>query len=284
MKLFVTGGTGFIGSHFLNLALAEGHEVRALRRRGSLPRVPLSHQPEWIEGDLEQAPEDAFAGSEVLVHLAATGVSPVSTSWGECLRWNVNASFRCWEKAIAAGVGHLVICGSCFEYGRSGERYDFIPIDAPLEPVGAYAASKAAASVLAIGLANAGGAGVQILRPFHVYGEGQAGTQFWPALRDAAFSGRDFPMTPGEQIRDFVSVDVVASAFLNASLHRLTGGECRISNVGSGKPQSLLTFASEWWKTWKATGTINAGALPYREKEVMRYVPRIDVKQTDASR
>jgi len=40
MKLFVTGGTGFIGSHFLNAALKNGHEVVAQHRPGSKPRIP----------------------------------------------------------------------------------------------------------------------------------------------------------------------------------------------------------------------------------------------------
>ena len=48
-----------------------------------------------------------------------------------------------------------MICGSCFEYGLSGTQYAFIPPDAPLMPVGAYAASKAAASVAVCGIANA---------------------------------------------------------------------------------------------------------------------------------
>ena len=53
MRLFITGATGFLGSHVLSAALAAGYEVRALRRHEmSSPVVPLTSQPVWCEGDL----------------------------------------------------------------------------------------------------------------------------------------------------------------------------------------------------------------------------------------
>ena len=53
MKIFVTGGTGFIGSHFLKQALAIGHDLICLRRPGSRTRIPLKSEPTWLEGSLE---------------------------------------------------------------------------------------------------------------------------------------------------------------------------------------------------------------------------------------
>ena len=52
MKIFVTGGTGFIGSHFLKTALAAGHEVIAIRRLGSQPKFPVDGQIQWIDANL----------------------------------------------------------------------------------------------------------------------------------------------------------------------------------------------------------------------------------------
>ena len=53
MKIFTTGGTGFIGSHFVQAAITSGHEVIALRRPGSQPRRLLKEQPKWIDGALD---------------------------------------------------------------------------------------------------------------------------------------------------------------------------------------------------------------------------------------
>lgn len=50
---------------------------------------------------------------------------------------------------------------------------------------------------------------------FHVYGEREAETRFWPSLRRAALAGEDFPMTKGEQIRDFMPVETLARTFLD---------------------------------------------------------------------
>ena len=53
MKIFLTGGTGFIGSHFINAMHRDGHKVVALRRKGSKPRIKLDQEPKWIEGSLD---------------------------------------------------------------------------------------------------------------------------------------------------------------------------------------------------------------------------------------
>ena len=69
MKIFVTGGTGFIGSYFVDLALSNGHEVVCLKRKGSSPVIELNKQPTWVEGDLNSNYYNYFKGCDVLVHL-----------------------------------------------------------------------------------------------------------------------------------------------------------------------------------------------------------------------
>ncbi|MEO0453863.1 MAG: NAD(P)-dependent oxidoreductase, partial [Verrucomicrobiota bacterium] len=188
MRIFITGATGFIGSHVVQLALQEGHEVVALRRNGSTPRIKLDSQPEWIEGDLECNCRDAIKSCDALLHLAAYGVVDGMNDWANCFRWNVHGSVKFLLQAIDMGVEHFVVCGSCFEYGRSGERYEFIPVSAPLEPTGAYHSSKAAATMASLGLAVDHQLFLNVLRPFHVYGEGEDPKKFWASLKKAALA------------------------------------------------------------------------------------------------
>jgi nucleoside-diphosphate-sugar epimerase len=277
MKLFVTGGTGFIGSHFLQAALAAGHEVVALRRnKASSPRIKLSVEPQWLDREMGVVEIADFAGCDALVHLAAVGVSPQKAAWTELFRVNVTESLALWMRAADAGINRLIVCGSCFEYGRAGERYEFIPPHAPLEPVSGYAASKAAATVAALGLASERKLRLAVLRPFQAFGEGQHEGNFWPSLREAAFAGRNFQMTEGGQVRDYMPVADVATAFLAACLREnLETGLPVIENIGTGVPRTLRDFAEEWWLRWQATGQLQPGAIPYRTGEVMRCVPEI---------
>jgi len=243
MRLFVTGSTGFIGSHFVRAALAAGHDVTALRFPGTQPVIPIpdSDRLTWIDGDLNafltahsafrlmprspsaiipppsaEGPAPSSFSSSALVHLAAYGVSPQTCTWQKAFQINVSDSLALMERAIESGIGRIVVSGSCVEYGQSAGRYENIPSDAPLEPVGPYAASKAAQSIAASALCREKGIALAILRLFTVFGEGQHPANFWPSLKKAALAGEDFPMTPGEQVRDFIPVDDVAQAFLKA--------------------------------------------------------------------
>lgn len=121
----------------------------------------------------------------------------------------------------------FVVAGSCFEYGQSGVRYEFIPPSAPLEPTLSYPASKAASSVAFYQFAVGHQIQLSYHRVFHVYGEGEAEARLWPSLRRAALLGNDLPMTLGAQVRDFVLVEDVAGQLLAA---------CDPSGVRDGEP------------------------------------------------
>ena len=53
MKIFLTGGTGFVGSHFINKAHDAGHEIISLKRHRSKSRIDLKKEPEWVYGNLD---------------------------------------------------------------------------------------------------------------------------------------------------------------------------------------------------------------------------------------
>lgn len=277
-RIFLTGGTGFIGSNFLRQAMASGHQIVALRQSASSrPKVSLPCEPLWLEKPLQDVAIDDLRGCAALVHFAAVGAAnPVACSWDEAFRVNVTASLRLLVTAADAGIRRIIVCGSCFEYGRAGERYKAIPTSAPLEPTGPYHASKAAATLAAYALAVERKIEMLIIRPFHVFGEGEAEHRFWPSLRRAAFAGEDFPMTMGEQMRDFIPVRDVANLCVNALADRdIRPGEPLIENVGTGVPTTLRDFAAGWWKEWNATGDLMRGVIPYRSDEVINYVPQI---------
>lgn len=274
MKLFVTGATGFIGSHFVRHAIQAGHTVLATHRRGvsthALPGMT------WLEAELDKLPADCMVGCTALVHFAATGVSPKIATRRELTYWNVSVPLELMEAARSAEVRRVVIAGSFAEYGRSALAYDLIPPDAPLLPTGGYPASKAACFVSSYAASIELGLELCYLRIFSAFGLGQFETSFWTALRKAALLGEDFLMTGGEQVRDFIKVEDVACEFLYAATRSdVEAGKPLIWNVGSGHPITIREFAEHWWKHWNATGSLRIGAIPYRPHEVMRFAPFI---------
>lgn len=277
MRVFVTGGTGFIGAHFINQAHQAGDTVVALRRGLGATSVPLEKQPIWVDGCLDGELLQALQSCDAVVHFAAHTPNPPYDSLNTCLYWNLTAPIRLFDQAVEAGVKRFIVAGSCFEYGRSGERYEFIPHDAPLLPTASYPTSKAAASVAFCGFAAERNVELALYRIFQVFGEGELQSRLWPSLRAAALRGDNYPMTWGEQVRDFIPVEEVAAFFL-WGLHQddIQPGIARIRNVGTGVPQTVRRFAEYWWSVWRAKGELQFGAVPYRKNEVMRFVPQIE--------
>lgn len=278
MKLFVTGSTGFLGSHFLNL-LAHHSEIEVLALRRDLEsksRIPLVKEPFWLTKQIDQVDKSDLEGVDVIVHFAAHSMYPPYDTLDKCLYWNLTAPLQLFNEAVKVGINKFVVAGSCFEYGLSGEEFEFIPVEAPLKPTLTYAASKAAASIAFYQFAIQHQVKLSYHRIFQIFGEGEAASRLWPSLKKTAFAGEDFPMTQGEQVRDFIAVEDVANYFIEACLkENVVSGKPEFFNVGSGKPQSILEFSEYWWNKWQAKGKLLIGHIPYREGEVMRYVPKM---------
>lgn len=103
MKLAVTGGTGFVGSHFLDVALGAGHEVNALTRRPQEPRERLR----WVEGSLDK-PEslrELVEDADAVVHIAGV-LNPRDPA--EFERGNVQGTLAMLAAATAAGATRFV--------------------------------------------------------------------------------------------------------------------------------------------------------------------------------
>jgi UDP-glucose 4-epimerase len=278
MRIFLTGGTGFVGSHFIMAASRRGHQISALRRPGSHSRIPLAKEPLWVDGDLQSFPKKSMANCDVFVHLAAHSANVPYDTLENCVHWNTVASLNCARAAFEAGVRRFLFGGSCFEYGLSANNYDRIPPNAPLLPVGSYPTSKAMASLCFREFIHETKSAGLIARMFHVYGEGEAETRFWPSLRSAALAGQDFLMSSGDQVRDFVHVSKAAEMLLALSERLNSQREYNIAevNVGLGTAMRLSEFANEWWLQLNARGKLVRSAVPHRGDELMRIVPEID--------
>ena len=274
MKIFVTGGTGFIGSHLLAQLLSFNHQVVALCRPGSQAAISLKHHPVWLErNSLYDVSSTDMNGVDTVIHLASAGVSPQRSAWNELCDVNITAGLNLIERAHNAGVRRFIAAGTCLEYGSGTDCLEIIPPHSPLRPESAYAASKAAGFLMLEAFAKSNPIEFFYGRIFTAYGDGQYCGNFWPSLRSAAFAGDDFPMTTGDQVRDFIPVTDVAR-HLRIAVERtdLQPELPFVVNIGSGQGQSLLNFAKAQWKLFNANGKLKPSALVSRSSKMTRLV------------
>lgn len=176
MRVFLTGGTGLLGSHVAEHLVSAGHAVRALVRPGSDARFLRELGAELRAGDVTDKGSLAGAMRECdgLVHAAAVVAS--GATWESYRRVNVDGTDNVLSAAAEQGVRRAVHVSSVAVYGGA-EVVERAPVDedddldAALAPGEHYARSKRAAEEVAWRLHRAGAIEVTALRPSVVYGE-----------------------------------------------------------------------------------------------------------------
>ena len=277
MKFFITGGTGFIGRHLIKELSYRGHYLICISRNINKTKSTENKRTKWHEGEINSQWEEELKSCDALIHLAAHGASHCSNDWEKCFNINVSKSLDLFLMAAKSGVNRIINIGSGFEYGQAGNRYNYIPNNAPLEPKFAYGASKAAFSSLSWGIGVSYEIEMCILRPFYVYGPGENKNRFWPQLIEAGKKGEDFKMTQGNQIRDFQYIsDAIKEIIFWCIEGQLKKGMPKIVNMGSGNVLTLKQFAEKEWKRIGAKGKLLFSELDYRKSEMMRFVPYLE--------
>jgi UDP-glucose 4-epimerase len=255
MKLFVTGGAGYIGSIVAKQLLERGHQVTVFDNleRGHRAAVPAG--ADLVLGDLRDRPAvDSVlaAGFDGVLHFAALALVSESVSHPErYYGTNVVGTLNLLEAMVGAGVPRLVFSSTCAVYGQPDEVP--IPETATPRPINAYGASKLAVDLMIRDFSTAHGLGAVSLRYFNVAGASQGlgedhdpETHLIPnilrvALGDAPavrVFGTDYPTPDGTAIRDYIHIDDLAAAHLLA-LDGTREGEHRVFNLGNGQGFSV---------------------------------------------
>lgn len=250
MQALVTGGTGFIGSHLVELLAARGCGVSVLDNysSGSPARLAhLAHEVRLIEGDVRDGAAVAAAaeGADVIFHLAAL-VSVVQSVEEplETFAVNLTGTLNVLEAARQLRVPRVVLASTCAVYGDEA-RLPARESD-PAAPISPYAASKLAAEEACLLYARLYGVAAVALRFFNVYGPRQDPASPYaavvPRFLEALRAGRQ-PTIYGDglQTRDFIYVgDIVEGLWAAATLPGMGGARF---NVGRGEETSVLELA-----------------------------------------
>src|SRR5437879_7525013 len=145
---------------------------------------------------------------------------------------SLRSSLDLLESLAKAGCKHVVGVGTCFEYAMQDKP---LTEDSPTGPFTLYAAAKLAFYLVAAQRAAQLGMGLAWSRLFYLYGPYEDERRLVPAAIKALVAGREFPSTSGEQVRDYLHVEDVASAICTLSRRRLAG----TFNVCSGAPVTI---------------------------------------------
>jgi len=257
MRILVTGGAGYIGSHAVKLFLSRGHDVwvfdnLSLGHRAAVPSDRL------ILGDLAEVPRVDHAlvehRIEAVVHFAAsTYVGQSVKEPGKYYQNNLANTLNLMECLRRNRIWRFVFSSTAATYGIS-ER---IPIteEALQRPINPYGKSKTAVEGALADYASAYDWGFAALRYFNAAGasaDGSIGedhdpeTHLIPLAVEAALGrraeveiyGADYPTPDGTCIRDYIHVDDLAEAHLLA-LERLEPGKGLLYNLGIGHGYSV---------------------------------------------
>jgi dTDP-6-deoxy-L-talose 4-dehydrogenase (NAD+) len=267
VKVAVSGATGFVGRHV----------VAALERAGVEPTLwlgPASVLPDaWRRHRVARLdvhapmPADAFAqlgAPDALIHLAWHGLPNYGSQ--HHVEREAPAHGAALQSLVEQGLAALVVAGTCFEYGMQSGPLDEAK---PAQPANAYALAKDALRRRLEELRRVHPFALTWARLFYMHGEGQAEGALWPQLRRAAESGAaTFPMSGGEQLRDYLPVERAAAHLVALALQRRGHG---IVNVCSGEPVAVRALVERWIAEHGWSIRPELGRYPYSVHEPMAF-------------
>jgi UDP-glucose 4-epimerase len=247
MKVLVTGGAGFIGSHLVRALLDRGDVVTVIDdlSTGLERRVrPFDGQIRFVHGDIRDpdAIGRAAAGCEAILHEAA--VPSVTRSVRDPITSNsvnTDGTIQVMLAAGKAGCRRVVFAGSSAVYGASPElprRETQLP-----DPRSPYAVSKLAAEGYIHSIGSLNGVETVVLRYFNIFGPDQDPSSEYaavvPRFMTAALRGDSVIVHgDGTQSRDFTYVENVVAANLLALDREGAGG--LTANIGCASRYTLL--------------------------------------------
>jgi nucleoside-diphosphate-sugar epimerase len=200
----------------------------------------------------------------IVIHCAAYGVNYAEQDPDQALAVNVLGTLCVLKAAASCGVTRFVHIGSCFEYGS---HEGAISEDAPLNPTAIYGSTKAAASILLRERAHALGIPLLVVRPFGIWGPGEAPYRLVPQVITACITRSPLKLTPCEMVRDYLYIEDVAQNILALATRRNVDSGT-VVNVGSGEPLVLRDFVRSIASALNGEEYMQFGALPYRPSEM----------------
>jgi len=242
MKVTVTGGAGFIGSHVTNRLLEAGHEVLVIDNLSRGFKELVNPKAKFVEADLADQDKltEVLKGQEAVIHLANYIVVPESVERPvEYAQNNVVNTVKLLEAMRASQVQKMIFSSSATVYGETKS----LPIKES-DPIGfannPYGASKVSMEQFIATYQKNWGMDAIILRYFNPFGPNENHEPETHAIPNFVIHSLKKEPVPlywkGEQVRDFIYVEDLAAAHVQAL--KLKG--LQVLNVGTGQGTKVI--------------------------------------------
>lgn len=242
MKIFLTGGTGFIGKNFINLARKNNHFIYAISRKKIKNN---NNNVKWLQGSLDQNWKKELLASDILVHLAADGVN--NNKIENIYDINIFKSSKLLQNAIKYNCKNWLIISSSSEYGIKLQKnyYDF-SLSSQRIPDTDYGLSKALFTDLCIKLAKKNDCKVRIMRLFPIYGNGENKKRLYPSLLNSIKQKKSFFLKNPNEKRDFTNINFAIKILVNAlDFNKKKFKTSQVWHVSENKPRKIKDFVKE---------------------------------------
>jgi nucleoside-diphosphate-sugar epimerase len=273
MNILVTGANGFVGRNIINrLANNPGLHIIATDLHPSPTYLEPGNPPPnltYLNGDLATKAFNAEVRTkftyDCIIHLAAIlSQAEDMKTYFSVMDSNINTTFLLLETA-RQHKARFLFPSTALVYGNKPAPFSESMIP---DPEVFYALSKHMSEELIRFYGNKYALSYVIFRIGVLYGPGQFGSMFIPSLITSLLEGKEFAMTGGKQVRDFLFINDFFDIIEKALNHHDISG---VFNLGTGRAPTMKEVAQMAEELTGVRGKIKLGAISYRAEEVWEY-------------